>query len=64
MVLSPPVNTAAFKTVDPDPANDPIVSVLFTFNAPGEVTTTAPVFAIADPPDKAKVPALTVVVPV
>jgi hypothetical protein len=48
----------------PVPARLAIVSLAPNFNIPGDVTVTAPVSAIAEPPFNVSVPPVTVVVPV
>jgi hypothetical protein len=47
----------------PEPARLAIVSLAPNFNIPGDVTVTAPVSAIAEPPFNVSVPPVTVVVP-
>ena len=68
-MLASPVVRPAFRTTDPPlPARLPIVSAVLTCSVPAvvavELTTTAPVLAMAFPPDSAKMPFVTVVTPV
>ena len=67
LFVSPAVSVLLPKvTVVPvTPANEPTVSLAISVKfAPDVPKTTAPVSAMALPPDKVSVPALTVVVPV
>ena len=67
LFASPAVSVLLPKlTVVPDtPAKEPTVSLALSVKvAPDVPRTTAPVSAMALPPDKVSVPALTVVVPV
>jgi hypothetical protein len=58
------VSTFPCKLTVPVPAKLAIVSLPPNFKIPGDVTVTAPVSAIAEPPFSVSVPAVTVVVPV
>jgi hypothetical protein len=52
------------KSTPPVPAKLAIVSLAPNFKLPGDVTVTAPVSTIAEPPFNVSVPPVTVVVPV
>jgi hypothetical protein len=60
----PMVKVFPCKSTPPVPAKLAIASLAPNFKLPGDVTVTAPVSAIAEPPFNVSVPPVTVVVPV
>ncbi|MNE55489.1 hypothetical protein D3C80_1503260 [compost metagenome] len=64
MLLPPDERVKPFKETFPEPANDPKVSLAFKESVAPLETVTALASLIAVPPLSAKVPALTVVLPV
>jgi hypothetical protein len=64
VVAAPPsVNAFPCKSTAPVPERLAIVSLAPNFKIPGDVTVTAPVSTIAEPPFSVSVPPVTVVVP-